>query len=144
MYEHVYTSMATKTISITREAYDRLKARKGPEESFSDVILRLTDRRPLAESAGMLSKTSVRAMRKQLTKGGETDAHWKSGHDRGFRDLGWGPPAPGNFSESLTSRSAPHGRSPPPTAVDAGMPGSPPRAARSHPRHGTHSRSPSP
>jgi len=48
--------MATKTISITREAYDRLKARKGPEESFSDVILRLTDRRPLAEYAGMLAR----------------------------------------------------------------------------------------
>lgn len=63
MYMYVYTYMATKTISITREAYDRLKARKGPEDSFSDVILRLTDRRPLAEYAGMLAKTSVKAMR---------------------------------------------------------------------------------
>lgn len=51
---------------FTREAYDRLKARKGPEESFSDVILRLTERRPLAESAGMLSKTSVKAIRKAI------------------------------------------------------------------------------
>ena len=66
MYTHVYAYMVTKTISITREAYDRLKARKGPEESLSDVILRLTERRPLAESAGMLSKTSVRAMRKAI------------------------------------------------------------------------------
>jgi len=58
--------MAGKTISITREAYDRLKARKGPQESFSAVILRLTDRRPLAEYAGMLGKTSVKAMRKAI------------------------------------------------------------------------------
>jgi predicted CopG family antitoxin len=58
--------MATKTIFITREAYDRLEGRKGPEDSFSDVILRLTDRRPLAEYAGMLSKTSVKAMRKVI------------------------------------------------------------------------------
>lgn len=63
MYVHVYTYMATKTISITKEAYDRLKARKGPEESFSDVILRLTERRPLADYAGMLSKASVKAIR---------------------------------------------------------------------------------
>jgi len=58
--------MVTKTISITRKAYDRLKARKRPEESFSDVILRLTDRRRLADYAGMLSKTSVKAMRKAI------------------------------------------------------------------------------
>jgi len=63
---HVYTYMATKTISITREAYDRLKARKGPGESFSDVILRLTERRPLAEYAGMLSKSSVSAIREAV------------------------------------------------------------------------------
>jgi len=66
VYVYVYTYMSTKTISITREAYDRLRARKGPEESFTDVILRLTDRRPLAEYAGMLGKTSVKAMRKAI------------------------------------------------------------------------------
>jgi len=58
--------MATKTISITREAYDRLKAHKGPKESLSNVILRLTDRRPLADYAGMLRKTSAKAMRKAI------------------------------------------------------------------------------
>lgn len=56
----------TKTISLTQEAYDRLRARKGPNESFSDVILRLTARRPLAESAGLLSKASVRAIREAI------------------------------------------------------------------------------
>lgn len=34
--------MGTKTISIKDEAYERLAARKGEGESFSDVILRLT------------------------------------------------------------------------------------------------------
>ena len=63
---HVYTYMATKTISITKEAYDRLRSRKGPHESFTDVILRLTERRPLAEYAGMLSKSSVRAIREAI------------------------------------------------------------------------------
>ncbi len=66
VYVYVYTYMATKTISITRQAYDRLKARKGPEESFSDVILRLTERRPLADYAGMLSKASVKAIREAI------------------------------------------------------------------------------
>ena len=63
---HVYTYMATKTISITKGAYDRLRSRKGPNESFSDVILRLTERRPLAEYAGMLSKSSVTAIRQAI------------------------------------------------------------------------------
>ena len=63
---HVYTYMATKTISITKAAYDRLKARKGPDESFTDVVLRLTERRPLAEYAGMLSKSSVKAIREAV------------------------------------------------------------------------------
>ncbi len=66
MCMYVYTYMATKTISITREAYDRLKARKGPDESFSDVVLRLTERRPLAEYAGMLRKSSVKAIREAI------------------------------------------------------------------------------
>ena len=63
---HVYTYMATKTISITKEAYDRLRARKGRNDSFSDVILRLTEHRPLADYAGMLSKSSVKAIRNAI------------------------------------------------------------------------------
>lgn len=35
--------MSTKTISLKREAYDRLKAaRRYPEESFSEVVMRAT------------------------------------------------------------------------------------------------------
>ncbi len=37
--------MAVKTIRITEDAYRRLKSRKLGDESFSDVILRLTKRR---------------------------------------------------------------------------------------------------
>jgi len=43
--------MATKTISLTVEAYDRLRAaRRRPDESFTDVVLR-AERSPGA-SAG--------------------------------------------------------------------------------------------
>jgi hypothetical protein len=35
--------VSTKTISLKREAYDRLKAaRRYPEESFSEVVMRAT------------------------------------------------------------------------------------------------------
>jgi predicted CopG family antitoxin len=65
---YVYTYMATKTLSITEEAYQRLKAWKGPHESFSDVILRLTGRRPLSDYAGILSPSSARALREAIAE----------------------------------------------------------------------------
>jgi len=34
--------MATKTITVREEAYERLKAMKREDESFSDLLLRLT------------------------------------------------------------------------------------------------------
>lgn len=41
--------MGTKTITITEEAYDRLKAHKRADESFTETILRMTgeDRNPM-------------------------------------------------------------------------------------------------
>ncbi len=47
--------MATKTISITEEAYERLKAKKENNESFTDVINKITGRRSIMEFAGILS-----------------------------------------------------------------------------------------
>jgi len=55
--------MATKTISLTEQAYRRLRSRKGPDESFSDVVIRLTERRPLTDFAGMLSPSSIDSIR---------------------------------------------------------------------------------
>lgn len=62
--------MSTKNISITEDAYARLAALKRPNESFSQVIRRITERRSILELAGILSaseaqefKNSVKASR---------------------------------------------------------------------------------
>lgn len=58
--------MAVKTITVTEEAYRRLRARKTGGESFSDVILRLTKRRPLSDFAGILRPETADAMRRAI------------------------------------------------------------------------------
>lgn len=45
--------MATKTISLDEEAYERLRAEKQDGESFSDVVKRLAGERSWAEVAGI-------------------------------------------------------------------------------------------
>jgi predicted CopG family antitoxin len=37
---YTYVRMSTKTITITEDAYNRLKSRKGENESFSQVIVK--------------------------------------------------------------------------------------------------------
>ncbi len=51
---YTYTdSMATKTISIMDDVYERLKALKSPDESFSDTLRRITSSRAdIMEFAG--------------------------------------------------------------------------------------------
>lgn len=58
--------MATKTISITEEAYERLKMMKEQKESFTDVINRLTGKRSIMELAGILSKEQAEKLEKHI------------------------------------------------------------------------------
>ena len=61
--------MSTKTISITQEAYDILKAKKNSNESFSKAIVRLSSKAPLASFAGVLSKKRVDEIEKSISSG---------------------------------------------------------------------------
>ena len=58
--------MGSKTISVSDEAYARLKALKKPGESFSDIINRLTARRRLSEIAGVLTEEDIRVIEKAV------------------------------------------------------------------------------
>jgi predicted CopG family antitoxin len=61
--------LATRTISITDEAYQRLKAKKGNNESFTDVINRLTRKRSLTELAGILSENEIDILERSIKNG---------------------------------------------------------------------------
>ncbi len=58
--------MPTRTISITEEAYERLKMQKEKNESFTDVINRITGRRSIMELAGILSKGQAEKLEKHI------------------------------------------------------------------------------
>lgn len=55
--------MSVKTLTVTEDAYRRLRAQKGASESFSEVIVRLTARPALASFAGTLPTASARRLR---------------------------------------------------------------------------------
>lgn len=62
-YLHVLKlNMAVKTITITKAAYEALKAKKQPKESFSEVILRMAKRPSLWDFAGAISEETAKKM----------------------------------------------------------------------------------
>jgi predicted CopG family antitoxin len=72
VYTYTYTVMATKTISITEEAYDALLNEKKNRESFTQTILRLTKKSgKLADSFGKWKMTDQeeQAIRSELSEG---------------------------------------------------------------------------
>lgn len=48
--------MATKTISLSEDAYERLRQLKRPGESFSDVVQRLTGRENIQRFVGAIGE----------------------------------------------------------------------------------------
>lgn len=62
-------TMATKTISLDEEAYERLKAHKREGESFSEVVKRLAGERSWREVAGILSETEADELEAAIDEG---------------------------------------------------------------------------
>ncbi len=56
---YTYTDMGTKTISLADDAYERLRAEKRENESFSDVVRRLTEGTTLEEYYGTLGEDTA-------------------------------------------------------------------------------------
>jgi predicted CopG family antitoxin len=59
--------MGSKNISISEEEYQRLASLKKPNESFTQVINRLTQRRSILELAGALSEQEAAEITENIT-----------------------------------------------------------------------------
>ncbi len=60
--------MSVRTITVTEEAYRKLRAHKGVDESFSEVVIRLTTGPPLSTFAGTLPHATAHALREAVRK----------------------------------------------------------------------------
>lgn len=77
---HIHEFMTTKTITISLDAYERLRTKKASNESFTDVILKLTRKKntldyirslkPSIELADNIEKAMLETRKAKLRKVG--------------------------------------------------------------------------
>ncbi len=67
--------MATKTISISEEAYNLLKSVKEEKESFTEAIIKIAKKDPLSRLVGVLTdreaeeiRSNIKAMRRSMNE----------------------------------------------------------------------------
>ena len=60
--------MATKSITITEDAYEYLAADKKENESFSDVLIRTFKKSSLGELIGILTKEEANDMKRHIAE----------------------------------------------------------------------------
>lgn len=64
-----YTRMQmSKSIRLSDEAYNRLKAHKRDDETFTEVVLRLSGERSLLELAGIFDDEETAAIKKAIAE----------------------------------------------------------------------------
>jgi predicted CopG family antitoxin len=78
--------MATKTITITEEAYRRLAHLKAARESFSDTITRIAGSARLSELHDVLSRKVADALESAIEKGRQE--HRKARAERTKKTIG--------------------------------------------------------
>ena len=76
--------MSTKTITITEEAYERLKSRKGKNQSFSEVIVQnLPAKRKLSEILNEIGRDDSLADRVETASGEMRHSRMRDASDAG-------------------------------------------------------------
>ena len=71
MYAHAYVYAVTKVISLSEDAYKALKRRKGKGESFSDVVIKVTEQKEsksILEFAGTWVGNDVDKIAQQIRR----------------------------------------------------------------------------
>ena len=75
--------MATKTVSISEEAYNLLKSMREGKESFTEIIIKIAKKDPLSKLVGVLTKKDADELRNYVkTSRGQTEKRLQETKER--------------------------------------------------------------